>query len=83
MVPRTTLGFWFRSQRIPTPSSVIGAVDQQGLGHTLFAGFVFNFSKIFWDWAFVAELMMPVRFYVIAPDGRGWVGVESILSLGM
>lgn len=29
--------------------------------HTLLAGFAFNFSKIFCDWVFVAELMLQRR----------------------
>lgn len=29
---------------------------------TLLAGFVFNFSKIFCDWAFEAELMMKIVY---------------------
>ena len=47
-------------------------------GPTLFAGFVFSFSKIFCDWALVAEFMVacPVLSYISGRSDRlrEWVG---------
>ena len=59
MVPRTMLDSWFHSQSIPIYYELlmqIASAVSQG-EFTLLAGFVFSFSKILWDWAFVAELM--------------------------
>lgn len=56
--PKTRLGFWFRSQSIPIIYQRRVSIDQERGMHTLFAGFAFNFSKIFCDWVFVAELML-------------------------
>lgn len=59
--PKTRLGFWFRSQSIPIIYQRRVSIDQERGMHTLFAGFAFNFSKIFCDWVFVAELMLQRR----------------------
>lgn len=59
--PKTRLGFSFRSQSIPIIYQRRGSIDHERGMHTLFAGFAFNFSKIFCDWVFVAELMLQRR----------------------
>lgn len=53
----TRLGSFDHSQSI---STTISMNDQSGGILTLFAGFVFSFSKIFCDWAFDAIAMMNV-----------------------
>lgn len=67
MGPKTRLDFWFHSQSIPVNfepgyKEANHAMERD----TLFAGLVFSFSKIFCDWALVAELMVKAqRLYLI------------------
>ncbi len=62
MGPTTMSGFWCRSQSISEGPSQHKGSQINALPHTLFAGLVFNFSKIFWDWVFVARLIVPFAF---------------------
>ena len=65
--PKTRLDFWCRSQNIPiNVEPGYREANHAMERHTLFAGLVFSFSKIFCDWALVAELMVKAqRLYLI------------------
>ena len=72
--PKTRSDFWFRSQSIPNNfepgyKEANHAMER----HTLFAGLVFSFSKIFCDWALVAELMVKAQMlYLVTKFSGAW-----------
>lgn len=52
------LGFSVRNRSISSSvSQIVSSIGEAGGLLTLFAGFVFNFSNIFWDWALVALIL--------------------------
>ena len=60
--PRTKLDFWCRSRSIPIDAEPVYREASHAMKRpTLFAGLVFSFSKIFCDWALVAELIVKLR----------------------
>ena len=57
---------------LSTLSVGIGKLIMLWKMHTLFAGLVFSFSKIFCDWALVAELMVKAqRLYLLTKSFGG------------
>ena len=59
MVLKTMLDFWYRNQS--TPVALGTGLSRGPALPTLLAGFVLSFSKIFCDWAFVANAIMTLR----------------------
>lgn len=51
------LGSFDRSRNRPTKNGEAKHTGKEEVGHTLFAGFDLNFSKIFCDWDLGARLM--------------------------
>lgn len=77
---------WHRGPRWIFGSAVkayLDCVNHGNLGprilvHTLLAGFVFSFSKIFWDCAFVAEFILTEGSYPVALPGYGDRGYPAV-----
>lgn len=83
MAPTTMLGSSNCSQSRPIERSahdpgVVRAQDRR----TLFAGFDFSFSKIFWDCSFVAMAAMLGRFVQTWIQHSVWVILESLWAGG-